>query len=108
MKVCVPPNIVQRHNRPLEIGIRITHGVQEVLGDYYAAKNALIIPYGKVNRRHYSSMVLDRPKSVIAVVQATVTHMLSWVPVIPKYAAFLVVIVLWRLRGMRLEGRTTY
>jgi hypothetical protein len=82
----------------LEIGIRITHGVQEVLGDYYAAKNALIIPYGKVNSRYYSSMVLDIPKSVIAVVQATVTHTLSWVPVIPKYATFSDVIVLWRLR----------
>jgi len=99
MKVCVPPNSVQRHNRPLEIGIRITHGVQEVLGDYYAAKNALSIPYGKVNRRHYSSMVLDIPKSVIAAVQATVIHMLNWAPVIPKYAIFSDVIVLWRLRG---------
>ena len=94
MKVCVPSNIVQRHNRPLEIGIRIIHGVQEVSGDYYAAKNALVIPYGKVNRRDYSSIAPNIPKSVIAVVQAMVTHMLSWVPVIPKYPTFSYVIVL--------------
>jgi hypothetical protein len=83
----LPADIIQRNNSPLKIRIWIAHGVQEIRSDNNSTEHALIISYTEecilevgLAEHNY----IFAPNKVIAVVHATVTQILSCVPVMPK------------------------